>query len=740
VADDAEVASLPALGEQAYARFGAGSALAVHGESSGRFQLWDVSTSEPALRLEERGIARWSWAFHPNGRLVAVGDNDGAIRVYDVISGRRWYVLAPMRAMAGHAISLHPTEPLIEARSYLSRVVLVRDLRSGAVVASTTPSWPGGNGDCAWSPDGRFLLVPEGDGGRIQQYAFDPIALALRPMRTLEGPPQGSPAVVYSPAGDRFVTRGWSCSVHLVDAVSGRLLFPTHRQSFPDYNLLRFDRTGKRLAVTLVGKRNDRIGLWSVADAREYRYLMHSGSAEAWRVPAIHPGGRLAAIGSSDGMALFDLETGRELAHMPIPNSYITAHFDGVGNLLASGHNGFFRWPVRLDPASRGRLVIGPPESLPFHGGQSYIATSRDGRVIAQSMFNGYGTQQYAGGWILHPNSPTPRQVDAGSSMHWNDVSSDGRWVAFGVHDDWVIVYDSATGQRVWKSPIDRRYYCRFSPDGRWLITDADGGRLYSVGTWEPGPQLGPGIPWDATSKLAVMGQTNGVYRLVELATGRELAQLEDPEQNIGAATFTRDGTKLVVAAKNGLRVWDLRRIRAELVKLGLDWDAPSYPEPSASEPRPLEVQLVGLEQVVSDPMSLNNWAWPLLTGPAAKRDPALALKLIQKAVEQQPRNALFLNTLGVAQYRNDDYARAIGTLQKSLDAGKGQWDGFDLFFLAMCHARLAQPAKAKDCFERAVTWCDGKKDLSAQHAAELKAFRSEAETVLKEQRAASEK
>jgi tetratricopeptide (TPR) repeat protein len=101
---------------------------------------------------------------------------------------------------------------------------------------------------------------------------------------------------------------------------------------------------------------------------------------------------------------------------------------------------------------------------------------------------------------------------------------------------------------------------------------------MYATGTWEPGPQLGAGEPFDATTKLVVLAQTNGVYRLVELATGRELAQLEVPEQNTRQAVFAPDGTRLIVAGKNGLGIWDLRRIRNELAKLGLDWDAPPYP------------------------------------------------------------------------------------------------------------------------------------------------------------------
>jgi hypothetical protein len=350
-------------------------------------------------------------------------------------------------------------------------------------------------------------------------------------------------------------------------------------------------------------------------------------------------------------------------------------------------------------------------------------------------MWAGYGMSKFSGGWILHPDSPEPRRVDAGCSTWLCSVSPDGRWVGFGVQREYnrIHVYNAATAERVWRSPAVTGACLHFSPDGRWLITDADGGRVYSCGTWQPGPRLGPGAPLDATTDLVVMGQANGIYRLVELATGRELVCLEDPEQNAAEAAFTPDGTKLVVAAPNGLRVWDLRRIRAELARLGLDWDAAAYPEAAGGPPEPLEVKIVGAEELARfRARDLNNEAWGLLVGPSDQRDPARALKLVRDALNRDPSNDHYLHTLGVAQYRNGLYADSVATLEKSLKIDDGRADAFDLFFLAMCHARLGDKAKAKDCFDRAVKWWNRRKNLSPEYVQELTDFKEEAEVLLR--------
>src|SRR5262249_39620891 len=126
-----------------------------------------------------------------------------------------------------------------------------------------------------------------------------------------------------------------------------------------------------------------------------------------------------------------------------------------------------------------------------------------------------------------------------------------------------------------------------------------------------------------------------------------------------------------------------------------------------------------------------NNYAWALATGPGSTRDPQRALALARRAVELAPNVGFYLNTLGVAQHRAGRYAEAVTSLEKSLAAGKGQFAGFDLFFLAMAHHSLRHRDEARACFDRAVRWIDEQKGLSEQNAKELAGFRAEAAELL---------
>ena len=114
------------------------------------------------------------------------------------------------------------------------------------------------------------------------------------------------------------------------------------------------------------------------------------------------------------------------------------------------------------------------------------------------------------------------------------------------------------------------------------------------------GRHLGDEVRPSRKGALVFTGRTlgrraaNSTVALIDLDTGRTIATLEDPNQDTaGGCCFSPDGSQLVVATHESysVHVWDLRRIRAGLKSIDLDWDAPPYPVPEAG---PLKVRLVG--------------------------------------------------------------------------------------------------------------------------------------------------
>ena len=113
------------------------------------------------------------------------------------------------------------------------------------------------------------------------------------------------------------------------------------------------------------------------------------------------------------------------------------------------------------------------------------------------------------------------------------------------------------------------------------------------------------------------------------------------------------------------------------------------------------------------------------------KYQPDFALPCALLAVERQVEPVWNRNTLGIVYYRRGDFAKACAILEESLAADRPS-AAADLFFLAMCHARLGNAAAARDHFDRAVTAAEKRvAALAVEYRDELKAFRAEAETTL---------
>jgi WD40 repeat protein len=609
----------------------------------------------------------------------------------------------------------------------------------------------------AWSPDGRTLAMVCNDD-KIDLW--DAVTGTAR--STLVGHSGGGLSASFHPAGTLLASNGYESRLRLWDAILGQPLLSVTGIG------CQFSRDG-RIVIRL----EDRLNTYRFEPALEYWTFAHADREPmGYRSPSIHPDGRILAAGADRGLVLWDLADGKELAFLPIGLVWGPL-FEPSGDLITFGSIGVQRWPIRLD-AGRDELKIGPPRRLPLPESACGLARDRSGRIVAAA--------DHTHAYVAAPG----RTVRVGPLDDCRDVavSPDGRWLATGSHTRGVQVWriDEAIedpakeATKVADLPIEYHTTVSFTPDGKWLVAGSPRLRLWRVGTWrEEGEYTGRIGCFSPDGRTTAIAEPTRILRLVEFATGRTLARLESPDLGgVHNLAFSPDGSRLVLGSSDrpapSVRVWDLRAIRKDLAGLGLDWQAPAYPEPdptAATGPRsPLKVDIDlgayrGLDEEAwavfrqagdlqkagrlgeaidvlrrtvnrSPDLALahNSLAWLLAKAPLPHRRGDEAVAHARRAVELAPDQPMYLNTHGVALYRAGRFAEAVSVLERSLAAGIGNLDGFDLFFLAMAHHRLGHGAAARECFDRALAWARENPPFP-QYARELRTFRDEARAVL---------
>jgi WD40 repeat protein len=172
-------------------------------------------------------------------------------------------------------------------------------------------------------------------------------------------------------------------------------------------------------------------------------------------------------------------------------------------------------------------------------------------------------------------------------------LSPDGRYLATGTwRGTGVKVAEVATGRLVVDLPTPESAGVAFTRDGtQLLILEGDGSyRAHRVSTWEQewqrqepdtgfGRSMRAALHPDGRIMAHVRDREN--LRLVDLATGEELAVLAVPEsQTLSNYQFSPDGRYLAaVTSRGAVQLWDLWRLRNRLRDLGLDWDHPPLGE-----------------------------------------------------------------------------------------------------------------------------------------------------------------
>ncbi len=150
--------------------FSADGTMLATGDENGTIQLWNVATGRP-IRAFRGGTCVWSLAYDPNRNRLAAGDDDGSVRLLDVGTGKK------LAALKGHTQSVNcvafsPDGKLVASGSR-DHTIKLWDADGGKNVATLMRpneivTFLGGHDNSifsvAFSPDGKTLATASKDG------------------------------------------------------------------------------------------------------------------------------------------------------------------------------------------------------------------------------------------------------------------------------------------------------------------------------------------------------------------------------------------------------------------------------------------------------------------------------------------------------------------------------------------------------------------------------------------------
>jgi WD40 repeat protein len=647
------------------------------GTGVGTVWVWDVATGKELHPLKGHSQRVTCVTFSPDSKRIASVDSYGTVKVWDPVTGKATLSFKGHQFGPVASICFSPDCKRIACGAHGS--IRIWD----AATAQELPAIKGNLQvvECVcFSPDGKRIVA----GNEVWDTTTGQHLFTL-PF-TLWGHRVWS--VCFSPDGKRIVTGGSEGNIKIWDASTGQELF-TLKGHTAGVASVAISRDGEHL----LSAGDQTVRVWNAArDAESYNLVAHNA---AFNVSFSSDGKRIAGGGDPTAM-VWDADTGQET-------------FTFIGN-ARSGAGTWFSPDLR-------RVV-----TCNFDSVNVWDADTR------QTLFT------------LKDSSAVVR------------FSPDGNRIANIRSDGTVRVCDAATGQELLKlSGNSKHWPICFSPDSKRIV---GGTYIWDAFTGQPLFKIQGGgnepravLPWNAVAfspdgKLIVMGN-----QVLNAETGQELFVLKGHVVNSGC--FSPDGKRIVTCSPDGtVAVWHARggqalltlkgdTVRAESVAFspygnriacgGINaivkvWEAAPVPRTVlrkrelVSNVNSLFEKLLFREDVCAslrkdttlsnperafalevaqsrseNPDALNEAAWQVVrTTGLTKEEYTLALRRAKAAVKAAAGDDIYLNTLGVAQYRLGLYEDALATLAKSEKPKAMQWVQPPVVaFQAMAHHRL---------------------------------------------------
>jgi WD40 repeat protein len=527
------------------------------GENDGTIRLWDAASGQPFGEPLEGHTGRVnSVVFSPNGELLASGGEDDTIRLWNPTTGKPFGVLLEGHTGGVSSVAFSPTGKVLALGGY-DGTIRLWDAASGQSLGTPLEGLQGTVFSVAFSPDGKLLASGMIDG-------------TIRLWDAATGQPFGEPleghtgsvySIAFSPVEELLASGGEDGNIRMWDVASGLPFGELLKGHTGSVNSVAFSPDGKLLVS---GGMDGTIRLWGAASGQPFSEPLKGYTGGVFSVAFSPKGGMLASGGYDGTICLWDLTNGQPLGE-PLKgqqgNVYSIA-FSPDGKLLASsGSDGTIR---RWDAAT------GQPFGEPLEGQQGYVfsvAFSSDGKMLASGGEDGIIRL-----WDAASGQPFGEPLEGQQGTVYSVAfSPDGKLLASGGEDGTIHLWDAASGQPFGEPLKGQQGYVSsvaFSPDGKLLASGGEDGtiRLWGAASGQPFGESLEGhkggvwsVAFSPNGKLLASGGSDGTIRLWNSASGQPFGEsLKGHKGSVRSVAFNSDNKVLASGGYDGtIRLWD---------------------------------------------------------------------------------------------------------------------------------------------------------------------------------------
>jgi WD40 repeat protein len=461
------------------------------------------------LSVGKTHIPATSVGFSPDRRTMAIGDQDGTVRLWDLATGRQ--IGAPL---GGNTKEMNTV---------------------------------------AFSPDGKLLVSGCADG-------------TIRLWDVATGRQIGTPwtghannvwSLAFSPDGRMVVSGGGDHTIRLWDVATGRQDGASLTGHTDWVNAVAFSPDGTRIAS---GGEDNVLRLWDVATRQQIGAPLTGHTRPVWRLAFSPDGARIVSASLDNTLRIWDAHTGQQIGVPLSGHSYqvVSVAFSPDSKQIVSGGDDK---TVRLWDANTGREIGAP---LRGHSDSVIgVAFGSDGKQVYSTSFD-----MTVRAWST-TNLALTGHTEPVTSVA---ISPDGKRIASGSDDMTIRLWDATTGQPIGAPMAGHTAAVRsvaFSPDGNRIASGSDDMtiRLWDATTGQPigAPLIGHtdhvlSVAFSPDGNRIVSGSDDWTVRLWDIATGQPV---RDPPPRAHAGTvwavaFSPDGQHFASGGTdNTVRIWD---------------------------------------------------------------------------------------------------------------------------------------------------------------------------------------